>query len=564
MAEKDMVLETEEKETVSKNFIEQEIDKDLAAGVYDNVHSRFPPEPNGYLHIGHAKSILLNYGLAQKYGGTFNLRFDDTNPTKEKVEFVESIKADVKWLGADFENRLFFASDYFEKMYECAVFLIKKGKAFVCDLSAEEIREYRGDFNNPGKESPYRNRSVEENLRLFEEMKEGKYKDGEKVLRAKIDMASANINMRDPVIYRVAHMEHHNTGNKWCIYPMYDFAHPIEDAIEHITHSICTLEFEDHRPLYDWVVKECEFENPPRQIEFAKLYLTNVVTGKRYIKKLVEDYIVDGWDDPRLVSIAALRRRGYTPESIRRFVELVGVSKANSSVDYAMLEYCIREDLKLKKARMMAVLDPVKLVIDNYPEGQMEELDVPNNLENPELGSRKVPFGRELYIEREDFMEEPPKKYFRMFPGNEVRLMGAYFVKCTGCEKDADGNVTVVHGTYDPETKSGSGFEGRKVKGTIHWVAVPTAKKVECRLYENIVDEEKGKLNEDGSLNLNPNSLTVLPDCYVEPALGEAESYDSFQFVRNGYFCVDCKDSTKEKPVFNRIVSLKSSFKLPK
>ena len=564
MAEKDMVLETEEKETVSKNFIEQEIDKDLAEGVYDNVHTRFPPEPNGYLHIGHAKSILLNYGLAQKYGGTFNLRFDDTNPTKEKVEFVESIKADVKWLGADFENRLFFASDYFEKMYECAVFLIKKGKAFVCDLSAEEIREYRGDFNNPGKESPYRNRSVEENLRLFEEMKEGKYKDGEKVLRAKIDMASANINMRDPVIYRVAHMEHHNTGNKWCIYPMYDFAHPIEDAIEHITHSICTLEFEDHRPLYDWVVRELEYPHPPRQIEFAKMYLTNVVTGKRYIKKLVEEGIVDGWDDPRLVSIAALRRRGYTPESIRRFVELVGVSKANSSVDYAMLEYCIREDLKLKKARMMAVLDPVKLVIDNYPEGQMEELDVPNNLENPELGSRKVPFGRELYIEREDFMEEPPKKYFRMFPGNEVRLMGAYFVKCTGCEKDADGNVTVVHGTYDPETKSGSGFEGRKVKGTIHWVAVPTAKKVECRLYENIVDEEKGKLNEDGSLNLNPNSLTVLPDCYVEPALGEAESYDSFQFVRNGYFCVDCKDSTKEKPVFNRIVSLKSSFKLPK
>jgi glutaminyl-tRNA synthetase len=564
MAEKDMVLETEEKETVSKNFIEQEIDKDLAEGVYDNVHTRFPPEPNGYLHIGHAKSILLNYGLAQKYGGTFNLRFDDTNPTKEKVEFVESIKADVKWLGADFEDRLFFASDYFEKMYECAVFLIKKGKAFVCDLSAEEIREYRGDFNNPGKESPYRNRPVEENLRLFEEMKEGKYKDGEKVLRAKIDMASANINMRDPVIYRVAHMEHHNTGDAWCIYPMYDFAHPIEDAIEHITHSICTLEFEDHRPLYDWVVRECEFENPPRQIEFAKLYLTNVVTGKRYIKKLVEDHIVDGWDDPRLVSIAALRRRGYTPESIRRFVEMVGVSKANSSVDYAMLEYCIREDLKLKKARMMAVLDPVKLVIGNYPEGQMEELDVPNNLENPELGSRKVPFGRELYIEREDFMEEPPKKYFRMFPGNEVRLMGAYFVKCTGCEKDADGNVTVVHATYDPETKSGSGFEGRKVKGTIHWVAVPSAKKVECRLYENIVDEEKGKLNEDGSLNLNPNSLTVLTDCYVEPALGEAESYDSFQFVRNGYFCVDCKDSTKEKPVFNRIVSLKSSFKLSK
>ena len=551
-------------ETVSKNFIEQEIDKDLAEGVYDHVQTRFPPEPNGYLHIGHAKSILLNYGLAQKYNGKFNLRFDDTNPTKEKTEFVESIMADVKWLGADFEDRLFFASNYFEKMYECAVFLIKKGKAFVCDLSAEQIREYRGDFNTPGKESPYRNRSIEENLRLFEEMKEGKYQDGEKVLRAKIDMASPNINMRDPVIYRVAHMHHHNTGDKWCIYPMYDFAHPIEDAVEHITHSICTLEFEDHRPLYDWVVRECEFENPPRQIEFAKLYLTNVVTGKRYIKKLVEDGIVDGWDDPRLVSIAALRRRGYTPESIKRFVELVGVSKANSSVDYAMLEYCIREDLKLKKSRMMAVLDPVKLVIDNYPEGQVEELDVPNNLENPELGSRKVPFSREVYIEREDFMEEPPKKYFRMFPGNEVRLMGAYFVKCTGCEKDENGNVTVVHGTYDPETKSGSGFEGRKVKGTIHWVAVPTAKKIECRLYENIVDEEKGKLNADGTLNLNPNSLTVLKECYGEPALAQAEAYDSFQFVRNGYFCADCKDSTKENPVFNRIVSLKSSFKLPK
>ena len=564
MAEKDIVVETEEKELVSKNFIEQEIDKDLAEGVYDHVQTRFPPEPNGYLHIGHAKSILLNYGLAQKYNGKFNLRFDDTNPTKEKTEFVESIMADVKWLGADFEDRLFFASNYFEKMYECAVFLIKKGKAFVCDLSAEQIREYRGDFNTPGKESPYRNRSIEENLRLFEEMKEGKYQDGEKVLRAKIDMASPNINMRDPVIYRVAHMHHHNTGDKWCIYPMYDFAHPIEDAVEHITHSICTLEFEDHRPLYDWVVRECEFENPPRQIEFAKLYLTNVVTGKRYIKKLVEDGIVDGWDDPRLVSIAALRRRGYTPESIKRFVELVGVSKANSSVDYAMLEYCIREDLKLKKSRMMAVLDPVKLVIDNYPEGQVEELDVPNNLENPELGSRKVPFSREVYIEREDFMEEPPKKYFRMFPGNEVRLMGAYFVKCTGCEKDENGNVTVVHGTYDPETKSGSGFEGRKVKGTIHWVAVPTAKKIECRLYENIVDEEKGKLNADGTLNLNPTSLTVLKECYGEPALAQAEAYDSFQFVRNGYFCADCKDSTKENPVFNRIVSLKSSFKLPK
>ena len=564
MADRDTVMETEEKEVVSRNFIEQEIDKDLAEGVYDHVQTRFPPEPNGYLHIGHAKSILLNYGLAQKYGGKFNLRFDDTNPTKEKTEFVESIMDDVKWLGADFEDRLFFASNYFDQMYQCAVFLIKKGKAFVCDLTADQIREYRGDFTTPGKESPYRNRSVEENLALFEEMKEGKYRDGEKVLRAKIDMASPNINMRDPVIYRVARMSHHNTGDKWCIYPMYDFAHPIEDAIEHITHSICTLEFEDHRPLYDWVVKECEFENPPRQIEFAKLYLTNVITGKRYIKKLVEDNIVDGWDDPRLVSIAALRRRGYTPEAIKMFVEMVGVSKANSSVDYAMLEYCIREDLKLKKPRMMAILNPVKLVIDNYPEGQAEMLDVPNNLENPGLGDRKVPFGRELYIEREDFMEEPPKKYFRMFPGNEVRLMGAYFVKCTGCEKDADGNITVVHGTYDPETKSGSGFEGRKVKGTIHWVAVPTARQVECRLYENIVDEEKGKLNEDGSLNLNPHSLVVLKECYVEPALAEGKAYDSYQFVRNGFFCVDCKDSTPENPVFNRIVSLKSSFKLPK
>ena len=564
MAEKNTAVVNGEKEVESKNFIEQEIDKDLAEGVYNHVQTRFPPEPNGYLHIGHAKSILLNYGLAKEYGGKFNLRFDDTNPTKEKTEFVESIMEDVKWLGADFEDRLFFASNYFEQMYECAVLLIKKGKAFVCDLSAEEIREYRGDYNRPGKDSPYRNRSVEENLKLFEEMKEGKYKDGEKVLRAKIDMSSPNINMRDPVIYRVAHMPHHNTGDKWCIYPMYDFAHPIEDAIEHITHSICTLEFEDHRPLYDWVVRECEFENPPRQIEFAKLYLTNVVTGKRYIKKLVEDGIVDGWDDPRLVSIAALRRRGYTPESIRRFVELVGVSKANSSVDYAMLEYCIREDLKLKKPRLMAVLDPVKLVIDNYPEGQVEELEIPNNLENPDLGSRKVPFCREVYIEREDFMEEPPKKYFRMFPGNEVRLMGAYFVKCTGCEKDENGNVTVVHGTYDPETKSGSGFEGRKVKGTIHWVAVPTAKQVECRLYENIVDEEKGKLNEDGSLNLNPNSLTILKNCYVEPQLAEAKAYDSFQFMRNGYFCADCKDSRPGSPVFNRIVSLKSSFKLPK
>ena len=569
MAEKDMVIETEEKEPVSKNFIEQEIDKDLAEGVYDHVQTRFPPEPNGYLHIGHAKSILLNYGLAQKYNGKFNLRFDDTNPTKEKSEFVESIMADVKWLGADFEDRLFFASNYFEKMYECAVFLIKKGKAFVCDLSAEQIREYRGDFNTPGKESPYRNRSIEENLRLFEEMKEGKYQDGEKVLRAKIDMASPNINMRDPVIYRVAHMTHHRTGDQWCIYPMYDFAHPIEDAIEGITHSICTLEFEDHRPLYDWVVIECGYKNSPeespKQIEFAKLYLTNVITGKRYIKKLVEEGIVDGWDDPRLVSLSALRRRGYTPESIKKFVELVGVAKANSSVDYAMLEYCIRDDLRLKKSRIMAVLDPIKLVIDNYPEGQVEYLDAPNNPENPELGSRRIAFERELYIEREDFMEEPPKKYYRLFPGNEVRLMNAYFVRCESFVKDENGNVTEVHCTYDPETKSGSGFEGRKVKGTIHWVPVNHCVNAVVKLYENLVDEEKGVYNEDGTMNINPNSLTVVDNCYIEESVKEAKPLDSFQFVRNGFFCVDGRDGQpidSERLVFNRIVSLKSSFKL--
>lgn len=553
----------EEKEVVSKNFIELAIDKDLAEGVYDHVCTRFPPEPNGYLHIGHAKSILLNYGLSQEYNGEFHMRFDDTNPTKEKTEFVDSIKADIQWLGADWKDHLYYASDYFPQMYEAAVKLIKKGKAFVCDLSAEEIREYRGTLTEPGKESPYRNRSVEENLDLFERMKNGEFEDGSKVLRAKIDMASPNINMRDPVIYRVAHMHHHRTGDTWCIYPMYDFAHPIEDAIEGITHSICTLEFEDHRPLYDWVVRELEYPMPPRQIEFAKLYLTNVVTGKRYIKKLVEDGVVDGWDDPRLVSIAALRRRGFTPESIKKFVDLCGVSKANSSVDYAMMEYCIREDLKLKKARTMAVLNPVKLVIDNYPEDQIEMLEVQNNLENPELGSRQVPFGRELYIEREDFMEEPVRKYFRMFPGNEVRLMNAYFVTCTGCEKDENGNITVIHGTYDPESKGGNSPDGRKVKGTIHWVAAKTAVKAECRLYENLIDEEKGVYNEDGSMNLNPNSLTVLKECYLEPSLKDAKAYDSFQFVRNGFFCVDAKDSKEDALVFNRIVSLKSSFKLP-
>lgn len=555
-------------ETESKNFIETAIDRDLAEGVYDTVHTRFPPEPNGYLHIGHAKSILLNYGLAKEYGGKFNMRFDDTNPTKEDIEFVESIKKDIQWLGADWEDRLFYASDYFGQMYEAAMKLIRKGKAYVSDLTAEQIREYRGSLTEPGREDPYSSRTVEENLQLFEEMKDGKYADGEKVLRARIDMASPNINMRDPVIYRVAHMTHHNTGDAWCIYPMYDFAHPIEDAIEGITHSICTLEFEDHRPLYDWVVRELAYPKPPRQIEFAKLYLKNVVTGKRYIKKLVQTGVVDGWDDPRLVSIAALRRRGFTPESIRMFVEMCGVSKAHSTADYAALEYCIREDLKAKAPRYMAILDPVKLVIDNYPEGQTELLSAVNNPENEELGTREVPFGRELYIEREDFLEEPPRKYFRMFPGNEVRLMNAYFVTCTGCVKDENGQITEVHCTYDPASKGGNSPDGRKVKGTIHWVAAETAIPAEVRLYENLIDEEKADemgsiYGEDGELYLNPKSLTVR-ECRLEPAFAGAEAYERFQFVRQGFFCVDAKDSTKEKPVFNRIVSLKSSFVLPK
>lgn len=552
------------KEVISKNFIERIIDKDLEEGTYTKVATRFPPEPNGYLHIGHAKSILLNYGLAKKYNGTFNLRFDDTNPTKEKTEFVDSIIKDVEWLGAHYDGKVKFASDYFPQMYEAAIKLIKKGKAYVCDLTADQIKEYRGTLTEPGKNSPYRDRSVEENLDLFERMKNGEFEDGSKVLRAKIDMASPNINMRDPIIYRIARMTHHNTGDQWCIYPMYDFAHPIEDAIEHITHSICTLEFEDHRPLYDWVVQELEYPEPPKQIEFAKLYLTNVVTGKRYIKRLVDQGIVDGWDDPRLVTIAALRRRGFTPESLKNFMDLVGVAKSNSSVDYAMLEYCIRDDLKPKAPRVMAVLDPIKLVIDNYPEGQVEYLDAQVNMENPELGTKQVPFCRELWIDRDDFMEEPPKKYFRLFPGNEVRLMNAYFVKCVSYEKDANGNVTVVHCTYDPITKNGTGFTGRKVKGTIHWVPVPFAKKVTARLYENLVDEEKGVYNEDGSMNLNPNSLTVVENCYIEPSIEDAKPGDSFQFVRNGYFCVDTKDSAEDHLVFNRIVSLKSSFKLPK
>ena len=549
-------------EIKSRNFIEEEIDKDLAEGVYDHVITRFPPEPNGFLHIGHAKSIILNYGLAQEYNGAFHMRFDDTNPTKEKSEFAEAIQKDIHWLGAKWDETK-YASDYFEQMYEYAVKLIKKGKAYVSDLTADQIREYRGTLTEPGKKDPNSDRPIEESLQIFEDMKAGKYEDGSVVLRAKIDVNSPNINMRDPIIYRVAHMNHHRQGDKWCIYPMYDFAHPIEDAIEGITQSICTLEFEDHRPLYDWVVRECEFENPPRQIEFAKLYLKNVVTGKRYIKKLVEDGIVDGWDDPRLVSIAGLRRRGYTPESLRRFVELCGVSKANSTAEYPMLEYCIREDLKTKVPRVMAVLDPVELVIDNYPEGESEELEVPNNLENESLGSRKVPFSKYLYIERSDFMEEPVKKYFRMFPGNEVRLMNAYFVTCTGCEKDENGNVIRIHGTYDPQTRGGNSNDGRKVKGTIHWVNKDTAITAPVRLYENIVDEEKGVYNENGEVNVNPNSLILMNDAKLEPSLLDVKAYDSFQFVRNGFFTVDSKDSKDKAPVFNRIVSLKSSFRLP-
>ncbi|MCM1498591.1 MAG: glutamine--tRNA ligase/YqeY domain fusion protein [Clostridium sp.] len=549
-----------ESETVSKNFIEQIIDKDIEEGKYNKIVTRFPPEPNGYLHIGHAKSILLNSGLAKEYNGKFNLRFDDTNPMKEKSEYVQSILDDVKWLGADFGDKVYYASDYFDAMYEGAVKLIKKGKAFVCDLTAEEIREYRGTLKEPGKESPYRNRSVEENLDLFERMKNGEFPDGTKVLRAKIDMASPNINMRDPVIYRIARITHHNTGDKWCIYPMYDFAHPIEDAVEGVTHSICTLEFEDHRPLYDWVVRELEFEFPPKQIEFAKLYLQNVITGKRYIKKLVEDGVVDGWDDPRLVSISALRRRGVTQEAIQMFMQLSGVSKANSVSDMAMLEYCIREDLRMKAKRMMAVLDPVKLVIDNYPEGESELLEVENNQENEALGVRQVSFGRELYIEREDFMEEPPKKYFRLFPGNEVRLKNAYFVTCTDFVKDENGRVVEVHCTYDPATRSGSGFEGRKVKGTIHWVDAATAVDSTVRLYENLIQDGDEELKEDYS-NLNPNSLVEMKNCKLEAAFAGTGKGIHFQFLRNGFFCTDIKDSTEDKLVFNRVVSLKSSYR---
>lgn len=539
------------------NFIHNYIKEDLKDN-FNKIKTRFPPEPNGYLHIGHAKSICLNFGLAEYYGGKCNLRFDDTNPAKEDTEFIESIKNDIKWLGFDWEDRLYFASHYFDKMYEYAVLLIKKGKAFVCDMTAEEIRQSRGTLNAPGKESPYRNRTIEENLNLFEKMKNGEFKDGEKTLRAKIDMASPNINMRDPVIYRIAHINHHTTGNKWCIYPMYDFAHPVEDAIEGITHSICTMEFEDHRPLYDWVVNEIDFAVKPRQIEFAKLNLSDTIMGKRYLRSLVESNQVDGWDDPRLVTLSGIRRRGYTKESIRMFCDMIGVSKANSVVDMAQLEYCIREDLKPKVKVVMAVLDPVKVVITNYPENTVEMLEIENNPENEELGKREVPFSREIYIEKSDFMENPPKKFFRLSPGKEVRLKGGYFILCQEVIKDSEGNIIEIHCTYDPETKSGSGFEGRKVKGTIHWVSIEHAVKAKVNLYENLVIEDEESEN---GYRLNPDSLIVLENCMIEPSIKGAKPFDRFQFIRNGYFCVDSKYSTDENLVFNRIVSLKSSFK---
>lgn len=544
------------------NFIHSYIQDDLKAEL-NKLHTRFPPEPNGYLHIGHAKSICLNFGLAKLYGGKCNLRFDDTNPTKEDVEYVDSIMNDVKWLGFDWEDRLYFASSYFDKFYEIAVDLIKRGKAYVCDLNAEEMRQYRGTLSTPGKESPYRNRSVEENLDLFERMKNGEFPDGSKTLRAKIDMASPNINMRDPVIYRIAHAKHHRTGDKWCIYPMYDFAHPLEDAIEGITHSICTLEFEDHRPLYDWVIREAGYTaNPPRQIEFARLNLTNTVMSKRKLRALVENNLVDGWDDPRMPTISGLRRRGYTPESIRDFCEKIGVSKANSCVDSALLDACLRDDLKAKAKVVMAVLDPVKVVITNYPEGQIEFMELENNPENPELGTRKVPFGREIYIEREDFMEEPVKKFFRLAPGKEVRLKGAYFVTCTDFVKDENGEITEIHCTYDPETKSGSGFDGRKVKGTLHWVCADDCVEAEARLYDYMMLDNPDDPN--GDMIMNENSIVVRNNCKIEPSIKNAEKGDRYQFMRNGYFCVDTKDSKADALVFNRIVPLKSSFKIKK
>lgn len=552
---KENVQEQATGETAS-NFIHNIIDKDLEAQVYgDKVCTRFPPEPNGYLHIGHAKSICLNFSTAQKYGGKCNLRYDDTNPVKEDMEYVNSIEADVKWLGFEWENRL-WASDYFDEMYECAVTLIKKGKAYVCDLNADQIRAYRGTLKEPGKESPYRNRSIEENLQLFEEMRQGKYADGEKVLRAKIDMASPNMNMRDPVIYRIAHAPHHNTGDKWCIYPMYDFAHPIEDAIEGVTHSICTLEFEDHRPLYDWVLQEVgKWNPPPKQIEFARLNLTNTIMSKRYLKAMVDDGTVEGWDDPRMPTIAGIRRRGYTPEAVRDFCERIGVAKANSMVDAGLLEHCIREDLKQKVASRNVVENPIKVVITNYPEDMQEQMEIENNRETSELGSRKVPFSRELYVDGDDFMEVPVKKYFRLFPGNEVRFKGAYFITCNEVVKNEDGSIKELRCTYDPETKSGSGFNGRKVKGTIHWVDAKTAVAVKIRNYDYLMlDDEKG------GQSLNPASLSESIG-YAEPLLAKAQPGERFQFFRKGYYIADEKLTTDDEKVFNKIVSLKSSWK---
>ncbi|MDK2788298.1 MAG: glutaminyl-tRNA synthetase [Epulopiscium sp.] len=540
------------------NFIHDIIEKDLEEGVYDRVHTRFPPEPNGYLHIGHAKAIWLDFSTAEKYNGLCNLRFDDTNPTKEDIEYVESIKEDVRWLGFDWEDRLYYASSYFDQLYEFAIQLIKQGDAYVDDLSADEIREYRGTLTEPGKESPYRNRSVEENLDLFIRMKNGEFPDGSRVLRAKIDMSSPNLNMRDPVLYRIAHVPHHTTGDKWCIYPMYDYAHPISDALEGITHSICTLEFEDHRPLYNWVIEKIGFKNPPKQIEFARLEVSNMVTSKRKLRQLVEENFVDGWDDPRMPTISGLRRRGYTPEALKDFCLKTGVAKSKSIVDIAFLEHCIREDLKLKEPRVMAVLNPLKVVITNYPEGQIEMIDIENNPENPEMGTRKVPFSRVLYIERDDFMEDPPKKFFRLSPGKEVRLKGAYFIKCEEVIKDEKtGEIIELHCTYDPATKSGSGFDGRKVKGTLHWVSADHGINAEVRLYDYLyIEDEAG-----GEPKLNPNSLEILSNCIIEPSIADAKPGDKFQFLRHGYFCVDTKYTTKEKLVFNRIVSLRSSWK---
>jgi glutaminyl-tRNA synthetase len=550
-----------ENKTAPSNFIRNIVIEDIQAGRVKQVVTRFPPEPNGYLHIGHAKSICLNFELADEFNGRTHLRFDDTNPLKEDIEYVEAIKEDVKWLGFEWDG-LYFASDYFEEMYNRAVLLIKKGKAYVDDLSAEEIRATRGTLTEPGTESPYRNRSVEENLDLFERMRKGEFKDGEKVLRAKIDMSSPNINLRDPVLYRISHATHHNTGDKWCIYPMYDFAHPLEDAIEGVTHSICTLEFEDHRPLYDWVIRECEMEHVPRQYEFARLNMTNTVMSKRKLKLLVDEGIVDGWDDPRMPTISGLRRRGYTPEAIRTFAREIGVARSNSIVDSKMLEHFIREDLKLKAPRTMAVLRPLKVVITNYPEDQVEMLDAEINPENPDMGVRQIPFSREIYIEQDDFMENPPSKYFRLFPGNEVRLKHAYFIRCNEVIKDENGNVVELRCTYDPETKSGTGFTGRKVKGTIHWVDAKHAVPAEFRLYEPLILDEQD--NGDSFLeNINPNSLEVLHG-FVEPNMKDAKPHDKFQFFRHGYFNVDPKLTTKDKLVFNRIVSLKSSFELPK